>query len=106
MKLKVSITIAVFALLAAGAGLSEAPKLHPAGGLVFVDPYTVPGYKVLDESTILPNPGPALESSVDLSSEMPPVGDQGIQNSCVGWAAGYYDKTHAEYLDTAEDQCR
>jgi hypothetical protein len=100
MKLKVCLSLAVAVLLAAGAGLSEAPKLHPAGGLLFVDPYTVPGLKMLDESTI---PRGALTaappSAIDLTSEMPPVGDQGDQNSCVGWASGYYDKTHIEYIE-------
>jgi hypothetical protein len=30
---------------------------------------------------------------------MPPVGNQGSLGSCVGWATGYYYKTHQEYLD-------
>ncbi|GBF51959.1 papain family cysteine protease [Leptospira ryugenii] len=30
-----------------------------------------------------------LPSSIDLSSQMPPVGNQGQQNSCVAWASGY-----------------
>jgi len=100
MKLKICLSLAVAVLLAAGADLSEAPKLHPAGGLLFVDPYTVPGLKMLDEHTI-PRGGPtaAPPSEIDLTSEMPPVGDQGDQNSCVGWAAGYYDKTHIEYIE-------
>ena len=97
MKLKVCLSLAVAVLLAAGAGQSEAPKLHPAGGLLFQDPYTVPGFKVLpvsgDALTAAPPP------AVDLTSEMPPVGDQGDQNSCVAWAAGYYDKTHIEYIE-------
>jgi hypothetical protein len=40
-----------------------------------------------------------LPSSADLSSEMPPVGDQGTQCSCVGWAVGYYHKTHQEWIE-------
>jgi len=56
----------------------------------------VPGFKVLPVSLF---PTTAAPSAVDLTSEMPPVGDQGKQNSCVGWAAGYYDKTHAEYIE-------
>jgi len=40
--------------------------------------------------------GRALPSSVNLSSELPPVGDQGSQGSCVAWATGYYQKTHSE----------
>ena len=97
MKLKVCLSLVVAVLLASGAGLSEAPKLHPAGGLLFQDPYTVPGFKVLPVSRGAPTAAPP--SAIDLTSEMPPVGDQGSQNSCVGWAAGYYDKTHVEYIE-------
>ncbi|MDZ4726412.1 MAG: C1 family peptidase [Leptospira sp.] len=35
-----------------------------------------------------------LPSSVDLSSKMPPVGNQGQQNSCVAWASGYAIKSY------------
>ncbi|MDY6796939.1 MAG: IPT/TIG domain-containing protein [Actinomycetota bacterium] len=34
-----------------------------------------------------------LAASADLSGGMPPVGDQGAQNSCVSWAAAYYYKS-------------
>ncbi|MDY6794683.1 MAG: IPT/TIG domain-containing protein, partial [Actinomycetota bacterium] len=34
-----------------------------------------------------------LAAKVDLSAELPPVGDQGAQNSCVGWSTGYYYKS-------------
>ncbi len=35
-----------------------------------------------------------LPGSVDLSSKMPPVGNQGQQNSCVAWASGYAIKSY------------
>ncbi|MCW7491272.1 cysteine protease [Leptospira sp. 2 VSF19] len=35
-----------------------------------------------------------LPKSVDLSSQMPPVGNQGRQNSCVAWATGYAIKSY------------
>jgi hypothetical protein len=38
----------------------------------------------------------ALLSAVDLSTGLPPVGDQGAQGSCVGWATTYYYKTYQE----------
>lgn len=38
----------------------------------------------------------ALGASADLSSQLPPVGDQGNQGSCVGWATSYYYKTWSE----------
>jgi C1A family cysteine protease len=37
-----------------------------------------------------------LSSAVDLSSQLPPVGDQGNQGSCVGWATSYYYKSWQE----------
>ncbi len=38
----------------------------------------------------------AAASPVDLSSQLPPVGDQGSQSSCVAWSVGYYYKTWQE----------
>lgn len=35
-----------------------------------------------------------LPKSTDLSSQMPPVGNQGRQNSCVAWATGYAIKSY------------
>lgn len=44
--------------------------------------------------------GPPLPASHDLSEFLPPVGNQGKQGSCVGWAAGYYLKSfHENYED-------
>jgi len=36
---------------------------------------------------------------VDLSDEMPPIGDQGGQGSCVSWSMGYYHRTQLEYRE-------
>ncbi len=40
--------------------------------------------------------GLTLSSSVDLSAQLPPVGNQGSQGSCVAWATSYYYKTWSE----------
>jgi hypothetical protein len=40
-----------------------------------------------------------LSSYADNSANMPPVGDQGIQGSCVAWAAGYYYKSYQAWQD-------
>lgn len=37
-----------------------------------------------------------LAASVDLSGQLPPIGNQGNQNSCVAWASGYYYKSWSE----------
>ncbi|OFW57113.1 MAG: hypothetical protein A2Y75_01965 [Candidatus Solincola sediminis] len=39
---------------------------------------------------------PPLAASTDLSSELPPVGNQGGQGSCVAWATSYYYKSWLE----------
>jgi hypothetical protein len=40
---------------------------------------------------------------VDLSDEMPPVGDQQWQNCCTAWGFGYYHRTHVEFLERRWD---
>ncbi|HTW92853.1 MAG TPA: CARDB domain-containing protein [bacterium] len=69
--------------------------LHPCG-LIREDPRTIP-WLIQDK----PHPGGARTFSVsgDISSQMPPVGDQGQQGSCTAWAVGYYQKTHYEWRE-------
>ncbi|XDD52446.1 C1 family peptidase [Leptospira sp. WS92.C1] len=40
-----------------------------------------------------------LASSLDLSSSMPPVGNQGEQGSCVAWSTAYATKSFQEYME-------
>lgn len=44
-----------------------------------------------------------LPSTVDLSSNLPPVRSQGAQSSCVAWALGYYFKTYQERVERGWD---
>ncbi|MBN2466123.1 hypothetical protein JXD38_10935 [candidate division WOR-3 bacterium] len=37
--------------------------------------------------------------NVDLTSEMPPVGNQGSQGSCASWSIAYYHRTQLEYRE-------
>lgn len=46
-----------------------------------------------------PGSGPTLPSWVDLSADYPLPGNQGAQNSCVGWALGYAIKTYQERVE-------
>lgn len=41
-------------------------------------------------------PGGSLPARADLSGDMPPVGAQGRQSSCVGWAVAYALRTYLE----------
>jgi len=66
-------------------------------GLLYSDPRLHPELKQI--TSIPLEPGKSLLPAVDLSSEIPPVGNQGSQGSCVGWAIGYYHKTHTEYKE-------
>jgi hypothetical protein len=40
--------------------------------------------------------GQPLGASADLSAQLPPIGDQGSQGSCVAWATSYYYKSWSE----------
>lgn len=48
-----------------------------------------------------PFSGAALPTNADLSSSLPPPGDQGNQQSCVAWATGYGLKSYQEYKEEA-----
>jgi hypothetical protein len=43
-----------------------------------------------------PAPTPPLPEKVDLSPDMPPIGNQLVQKSCVGWAVGYALRSYME----------
>jgi len=75
--------------------------LHPCG-LKFSDPRQ--NRNLIQVSSLTLKAGPtALPITTDLSSQMPPVGNQGSQGSCVGWAMGYYHKTHTEWIEHGWD---
>ncbi|MCX6843315.1 MAG: T9SS type A sorting domain-containing protein [candidate division WOR-3 bacterium] len=74
---------------------AQAEPLHPCGW-IRDDPRTAPW---MVEDKLVPSAPRSLGVSVDLSSQMPPVGNQGSQGSCCAWAIGYYQKTHYEWLE-------
>lgn len=47
----------------------------------------------------VPFSGDRLPSSVDLSTNLPPPGNQGRQNSCVGWTVAYALKSYHEKVE-------
>ncbi|HTW92855.1 MAG TPA: FlgD immunoglobulin-like domain containing protein [bacterium] len=71
--------------------------LHPCG-LIREDASKIP-WMIQDK------PAPAAAhvaralGSGDISSQMPPVGNQGSQGSCTAWAIAYYQKTHYEWVE-------
>ncbi len=73
----------------AGAGpQAEGDGVH-RGGCLPTDPAGFEQAPILDG-------GAPLAASVDLSSQIPPIGNQGSQNSCVGWTTSYYYKSWSE----------
>lgn len=54
-------------------------------------------YAALPRLSVIP-PKPAIPLTIDLSSYMPPPGDQGNQGSCVGWAVAYA-KSYQENIE-------
>ena len=47
--------------------------------------------------------GDELPKSFDLSDKMPPVGNQGSQNSCVAWAIAYAMKSYQEKVEIGQE---
>ena len=45
-----------------------------------------------------------LPSEVDLSPNMPPIGNQGRQGSCVAWSTGYANKSYHEYIERKDKE--
>jgi hypothetical protein len=67
-----------------------------------VDPQTYASFpRGFYNGTVLGAPGsdPMLPSAVDLSDDYPLPGNQGQQNSCVGWSLGYAIKTYQERVE-------
>lgn len=89
-----------FAALLAAPALAE---LHPLG-FVSEDLAKVAPEKEVKQ--VLPAPGrPDCHAvlRVDLSGEMPPVGNQGGQGSCATWSTVYYHRTHLEFVERRWD---
>lgn len=54
-------------------------------------------YKIAKDTMTRDGSGVEYDNtSADLTEFLPPIGNQGSQNSCVGWAWGYYYKTYQE----------
>lgn len=72
------------------------------GGLEPIDPAEYASHpRGFYNGAVLGAPGsnPTLPSWVDLSADYPLPGDQGQQNSCVGWSLGYAIRTYQERVE-------
>jgi len=71
-------------------------------GMTIIDAQTYAQFDTsyLDSGLLgAPNAQPTLPSSIDLSANFPIPGNQGRQNSCVGWATAYAMKSYFERLE-------
>jgi hypothetical protein len=78
----------------AAAALADEPTVPQAGGLIPSEgdfPRLPEGAAQLDAET--------LPAQVDLSGDLPPVGSQGMQSSCVGWARPITNRTFLQARD-------
>ncbi len=70
-------------------------KQGPEGsGLQFTDTATL--HKINNAKSPVYGSSQKLPESIDLSTKMPPPGNQGSQNSCVGWSIAYGMKSYQE----------
>lgn len=78
---------------AAAAPPGPGPDKSPGMGLV---PSRAEQARRFDARRYLAGKAGAPSASVDLSGSVPPIGNQGPYQSCVGWATGYYAKSWYE----------
>lgn len=86
--------ILVFLLIGSISGLLNAQQTHGTG-LIAEDISKNKFLRKAESSKVLFK----LAQSVDNSEHLPSVGNQGLQNSCLAWAWGYYYKTYQEWQD-------
>lgn len=77
------------------ATISCAGQNTQSTGLKFSSPAQLQGIPLAST----PFSGESLPAAADLSLKMPPAGNQGKQNSCVGWAVAYGTKSYQEKLE-------
>ncbi|HTW90685.1 MAG TPA: FlgD immunoglobulin-like domain containing protein [bacterium] len=76
---------------------SARAELHRLGFITRNLDKLAPGHKVTSVPVGLAARSFHDLTSADLTSEMPPVGNQGQQGSCASWAIAYYHRSQLEY---------
>ena len=67
-------------------------------GMLFETPERLAGIPLAST----PAGGIELPASIDLSDKLPPVGHQGVQQSCVAWAVAYALKSYEEKVESGQ----
>lgn len=93
MKENLQIKTLTFIFLIFGVNLQA--QFDTGAGLNFTDPGLLAGIPIAHT----PFSGQELPSKKDLSINMPPPGNQGRQNSCVGWSVAYAIKSYQEKVE-------
>ena len=98
-KLHLHLLIAIFATLCLTACKSSKKKTGNVQlGMLIETPEKLAGIPLAST----PAGGMDLPTSVDLSDKLPPVGNQGMQQSCVAWAVAYALKSYQEKLESGQ----
>lgn len=94
--MRTKVLLSALLIIAIFYGLSSA-KTYPTGGVIF------------DETSDLLKQSPPIrplfpyDESCDNSANLPPIGNQGNQNSCTCWASAYYMRTYVEWQERGWD---
>ncbi len=88
-------TLASLVVVAVILGATALSAQQRRTGLVMATPEQLRGVPLAS----LPYSGEELPPFVDLAPNLPPPGDQGEQNSCVGWTVAYALKSYQENLE-------
>ena len=86
-----------------GAGPAAAAPLHPTGYPKEDLEKLAPDHEVRSVPVAPGAPCYRDVLTVDLSDELPPVGNQGGQGSCSSWSCAYYHRTQLEYKERLWD---
>lgn len=100
-KLHLHLLVAIFATLCLTGCKSFKKKTNPNNvqlGMLIETPEKLAGIPLAST----PAGGSELPASVDLSDKLPPVGNQGMQQSCVAWAIAYALKSYQEKLESGQ----
>lgn len=98
-KLHLHLLIALFTTLCLSACKSSKNKpVNVQLGMLIETPEKLAGIPLAST----PAGGIDLPASIDLSDKLPPVGNQGMQQSCVAWAVAYALKSYQEKLESGQ----
>jgi len=90
----------VVVLCAVGLGITVAQARTYRTGMLYQDLGKVAPEREVKSVPAAPGaPSFGDMPRVDLSDEVPPIGSQGNQGSCVGWAVSYYHRSQLEYRE-------